>query len=90
MQSTYTKQIKLTTPEVKMESPDEKLLSEIASYLEKNLTDPQLSVVNLSKQMGMSRSTLYAKLLELTGQTPVDYIRSFRLDKAAALMEKVI
>jgi AraC-like DNA-binding protein len=27
-------------------------------------------------------------LLELTGQTPVDYIRSFRLDKAAALMEK--
>ena len=88
MQSTYSKHIKLTTPEVEMESPDEKLLAEIASYLENNLTDPQLSVVNLSKQMGMGRSTLYAKLLELTGQTPVDYIRSFRLDKAAVLMEK--
>ena len=36
----------------------------------------------------MSRSTFYNKLLELTGQTPVEYIRSFRLDRAAALMEK--
>jgi signal transduction histidine kinase/DNA-binding response OmpR family regulator len=88
MQSTYSKQIKLTAPEPVVESADEKLLTEIASYLENNLTNPQLSVENLSKQFGMSRSTLYAKLLELTGQTPVEYIRSFRLDKAAALMEK--
>jgi AraC-like DNA-binding protein len=36
----------------------------------------------------MSRTSLYSKLLELTGQSPVEYIRSFRLEKAAALMEK--
>ncbi|WP_205513588.1 hybrid sensor histidine kinase/response regulator transcription factor [Longitalea arenae] len=88
MQSTYSKQIKLTAPEPVIESANEKLLTEIASYLESNLTNPQLSVENLSKQFGMSRSTLYTKLLELTGQTPVEYIRSFRLEKAAALMEK--
>jgi signal transduction histidine kinase/ligand-binding sensor domain-containing protein/DNA-binding response OmpR family regulator len=88
MQNTYSKQIKLTTPEVAIASPDEKLLADIVSYLEKNLTNPQLSVVNLSKEMGMGRSTLYARVLELTGQTPVEYIRSFRLDKAVALMEK--
>ncbi|MFL5743382.1 MAG: two-component regulator propeller domain-containing protein [Niastella sp.] len=88
MQSTYSKQIKLTATEPVVESADEKLLTEIATYLESNLTNPQLSVENLSKQFGMSRSTLYAKLLELTGQTPVEYIRSFRLKKAAALMEK--
>ncbi len=88
MQSTYSKQIKMMTTEPVVESTDEKLLTDIVSYLENNLTNPQLSVENLSKQLKMSRSTLYAKLLELTGQTPVDYIRSFRLDKAAALMEK--
>ena len=57
-------------------------------YLEENLTDSQLSVADLSKQMGMSRSSLYSKVLELTGQTPVEYIRSVKLDKAALLLEK--
>lgn len=88
MQSTYSKQIKVTTPEVTIESPDEKLLTAIVCYLEKHLSDPQLSVEKLSKHIGMSRSTLYTKLLEITGKTPVEYIRSFRLDKAAALLEK--
>jgi signal transduction histidine kinase/ligand-binding sensor domain-containing protein/DNA-binding response OmpR family regulator len=88
MQSTYSKQIKLLATEPVVESVDEKLLTDIGSYLESNLTNPQLSVENLSRHFGMSRSTLYAKLLELTGQTPVEYIRSFRLNKAAALMEK--
>ncbi|AEV98784.1 hypothetical protein A4D02_09565 [Niastella koreensis] len=88
MQSTYTKQIKIQAAEPVIESADEKLLTEIATYLEDNLTNPQLSVESLSKQCRMSRSTLYAKLLELTGQTPVEYIRSFRLNKAALLMEK--
>ncbi|HEX6431762.1 MAG TPA: two-component regulator propeller domain-containing protein [Niastella sp.] len=88
MQSTYSKQIKVTAPEVVIESSDEKLLTIIVSYLEKNLSNPQLSVENLSKHLGMSRSTLYTKLLEITGQTPVEYIRLFRLNKAAVLMEK--
>jgi signal transduction histidine kinase/ligand-binding sensor domain-containing protein/DNA-binding response OmpR family regulator len=88
MQSAYTKQIKVVAPEVKFESADEKLLQEIVSYLEKNLTNSQLSVEGLSKEVGMSRSSLYSKLLELTGQSPVEYIRSFRLEKAVVLMEK--
>jgi AraC-like DNA-binding protein len=36
----------------------------------------------------MSRSSLYNKLLELTGQTPVEFIRSVKLEKAAILLEK--
>jgi AraC-like DNA-binding protein len=64
------------------------LLQEIVLYLEQNIENPQLSVEGLSKQFGMSRSTLYTKLLQITGQTPVEYIRSFRLGKATVLMEK--
>jgi signal transduction histidine kinase/ligand-binding sensor domain-containing protein/DNA-binding response OmpR family regulator len=88
LKTTYSRQIKVQSPEVNIESADEKLLNTIASYLEENLTNAQLSVESLSKEVGMSRSSLYSKLLELTGLTPVEYIRSYRLDKAAALMEK--
>ncbi len=88
LKNTYTKQIKVLTPEVKIESEDEKLLNKVMLYLEENLTNPQLSVEELSKHVGMSRSSLYSKLLELTGQTPVEYIRSVKLEKAAVLLEK--
>jgi AraC-like DNA-binding protein len=88
LKSTYTKQLKVLAPEVAVESADEKLMSRIMAYLEEHLTDSQFSVEQLSKAVGMSRSTLYNKLLELTGQTPVEFIRSYRLDKATTLLEK--
>jgi signal transduction histidine kinase/DNA-binding response OmpR family regulator/streptogramin lyase len=88
VKNTYSKQIKVITPVLQIESEDERLMNEVMKYLDENLTDAQLSVERLSRHVGMSRSTLYSKLLELTGQTPVEYIRSVKLDKAAVLLEK--
>ena len=88
LKNTYSKQIKIISKEVEIESENEKLLKTVMLYLEENLTNLQLSVEELSRHMGMSRSSLYSKLLELTGQTPVEYIRSVKLDKAAVLLEK--
>jgi Signal transduction histidine kinase len=88
MQNIYVKQIKVADPEIKIESVEEKLVKDIAHYLEQNIANPQLSVEAMSKHLGMSRGTLYGKMLQITGQTPVEYIRSFRLKRAAMLMEK--
>lgn len=88
LKSTYTKQIKVLAPEIRIESGNEKLMENIMHYLEENLTNSQLSVEELSRYVGMSRSSLYSKLLELTGQTPVEFIRSVKLEKAAVLLEK--
>ena len=88
LKNTYSRQIKIQPSEVKIESDDEKLLNTIMSYLEENLTNSQLSVEDLSRHVGMSRSSLYNKILELTGKTPVEYIRCVKLDKAAILLEK--
>jgi signal transduction histidine kinase/ligand-binding sensor domain-containing protein/DNA-binding response OmpR family regulator len=88
MMSTYVKQINLTAPVVRIDSSDEVLLQEIVLFLEQNIMNPQLSVEVLSKQFGMSRSTLYTKLLQIAGETPVEYIRSFKLERAALLLQK--
>ncbi|HEY8972447.1 MAG TPA: ATP-binding protein, partial [Puia sp.] len=88
LQSTYTRQIKVLTPEAVVEAEDEKLMSKVVRYLEDNLTSSQLSVESLSREVGMSRSSLYSKMLDITGETPVEYIRSFKLEKAAVLLEK--
>jgi len=88
LKNTYTKQIKILAPEINIQSDDEKLLNTIIIYLDENLTNPQLSVEDLSRHVGMSRSSLYNKILELTGKTPVEFIRSVKLDKGAVLLEK--
>ena len=88
LKSTYTKQINVLASEVAVESEDERLMKEIMLFVEENMTDLQLSVEALSRHVGMSRSSLYSKLLEMTGQTPVEFIRSVKLNKAAALLEK--
>jgi signal transduction histidine kinase/ligand-binding sensor domain-containing protein/DNA-binding response OmpR family regulator len=88
LKNTYTKRVEVLSPKIKAESSNDKLIQKIALYIEDNLTDTQLSVETLSKHVGMSRGTLYNKLLELTGQTPVEFIRSVKLDKAAQLLEQ--
>ncbi|HTR28326.1 MAG TPA: ATP-binding protein, partial [Puia sp.] len=88
LETTYTRQIKVLQPEVNLQTEDERLIQAIVQCLEENIVSPQLSVEFLSRQVGMSRSSLYSKLLEITGETPVEYIRSFKLDKAAMLLEK--
>lgn len=88
LKETYTKQIKVQTPEVIIESHSDRLLNKVVLYIEENLNNPKLSVEDLSKHVGMSRGSLYHKILELTGISPVEFIRSVKLDKATVLLEK--
>lgn len=85
---TYSKHINVETPEVQVESQDEKFLLEVTRHIEENMLQTNLSVEEVSKMMNMSRSTFYIRILALTGETPVEYIRSMRLKKAAYLLEK--
>nr|WP_294898805.1 two-component regulator propeller domain-containing protein [uncultured Pedobacter sp.] len=85
---TYSKRIKVDTPEIEIELESEKLLNKVIQYVEANLTNSQLSVEELSRHLGMSRGSLYTKILEFTGESPVNYIRSIKLDKAIVLLEK--
>jgi len=88
LKDTYTKQIKVQTPEIVIESHSDRLLNKVVLYIEENLNNPKLSVEDLSRHVGMSRGSLYHKILELTGESPVEYIRSVKLDKATVLLEK--
>lgn len=85
--ATYTKRVEVGTTPVETASENEKLLVKVNRYIEAHMEDDKLSVEQLAKYLFMSRATLYNKLVELTGETPVEYIRSVRLNKAAALLE---
>jgi signal transduction histidine kinase/ligand-binding sensor domain-containing protein/AraC-like DNA-binding protein len=84
----YSKQIRIDGPEIEVSSDKEKFLKKVRLYIEENINDDKLSVENLSGEMGMSRGSLYTKILELTGETPVEYIRTIKLERATVLLEK--
>jgi len=88
LRDTYTKQIKVQAPDLLIESHSDRLLNKIVFYIDENLNNPKLSVEDLSRHVGMSRGSLYHKILQLTGLSPVEYIRSIKLDKAKVLLEK--
>ncbi len=72
--------------EVKLQSPDEKLMQRIMAVINNNLTNEDLSVQFISQEVGISRVHLYRKMKELTNQTPHDFIRNIRLKQAANLL----
>jgi len=80
-------QIKVCFEDVYKQTEDEKFLSELVEYVKQNISNPNLSVIALSRDMKMSRVWLYKKLLLLTGISPVEFIRAVRLQKAIQLLE---
>jgi len=87
LKNTYSRQLKIITPDIEFESEDEKLMLAVSQYIEDNLNSTKLSVEDLSRHVCMSRGSLYNKIVTLTGETPVEFIRSVKLNKAAALLE---
>jgi AraC-like DNA-binding protein len=52
----------------------------------KNLSEPDFNVEEMSKRLYISRATLHRKIQALTGETPTDFLRSFRLQRALKLL----
>jgi DNA-binding response OmpR family regulator len=81
-----TEQLEGQMEEVKVKSPDEKLLDRIMNTINKQLNNSDLSVDMIADEVGISRVHLHRKMKELTGQTPHDFIRTLRLKQAANLL----
>ncbi|MCT4587567.1 MAG: ATP-binding protein [Carboxylicivirga sp.] len=66
---------------------DQAFINKLNEALEAALDNSDFNVDQLSSEVALSPSGLYRKVKALTGQSPVDYIRTFRLNKAAYLLK---
>lgn len=87
-QREYRRFIDVKASPIQITSLDEKLISKALEVVEAKLSDPEFTVEELSRELGMSRVHLYKKLQALTGKSPIEFIRSLRLQHAAQLLEK--
>lgn len=76
----------LEPEEVVVEDKDSTFLLRVIKYIKSDLSNPDLKVDDVSKEVGMSRTPFFKKLKALTGLTPNDLIRDIRLNQAAKLL----
>ncbi|WP_455586763.1 hybrid sensor histidine kinase/response regulator transcription factor [Bacteroides sp.] len=72
--------------EVTFSQADESFLLKVNKLIAMHLENPELDVNFLSKEMCMSRATLYNKLKALTDMGGNDYINKLRLERVIQLM----
>ena len=82
----FETELEITTQQITITTMDDRLLQQAINVINENIGNPDFSVVELSAALCMHRSNLYKKLVFITGKTPVEFIRSIRLKKAATLL----
>ncbi len=66
---------------------DKVLVQKAIAVVERNLGDPTLDPQKMSRELGLSRSLLYAKLKSLTGMSVNEFVKDIRLKKAAWILQ---
>lgn len=65
---------------------DNDFMMKFCNAVERSLSNPDLSVEDISTELCMSRAQLYRRVKALTGKSPVEIIRQMRLAKADKLL----
>lgn len=63
-------------------------MQQVQALIEKNLSNAEYSIEDLSRDMAMSRASLHRKVKAASGITPTELMRSRRLNRAAELLKE--
>jgi signal transduction histidine kinase/DNA-binding response OmpR family regulator len=84
----YLRQAELHPTEVAVNSIDKLFLEKAIKFVEDNLDDPEISIEDFASILAMSRSQLYRKFIAVLGEKPNEFIRKYRLKRAADLIKQ--
>lgn len=77
-----------TTGEAMPAGPEADFIRAINDSIAKQMGEETFSIETLAFDMAMSRTNFFRKFKALTGVTPNDYLKNYRLDKAAQLIRE--
>ena len=83
----FRQKMNIEPSEITITPLDEQFIKKAIALVEKNIADSEFSVETMATEVGMSRTTLYKKLMTITGQGPAEFIRTIRIKRGRALLE---
>jgi signal transduction histidine kinase/DNA-binding response OmpR family regulator len=84
----FSREVVLQPSEIAITSADEVFLQRAMKTVETFMEDPDFSVEKFGYEVGMSRAQLHRKLRALINQSPSDFIRSMRLQRASQMLKQ--
>ena len=84
----YQQQFMMKPQEVKLESPDDRMLAKLSRLMEEHVDDPEFNVNKMCEAVDMSHMQFIRKIKQLTGKKPVELLKSFRLTRAQDLLRQ--
>ena len=70
------------------DSQDARLLAKITDTVEAHIADSDFNVTRLQESLEIGSKLLYRKVKQMTGKTPVEFIRYIRLQRASVLLRE--
>lgn len=83
----YSRELHLAPKQIAVTSVDESFLKRVMETVETYMGDPDFSMEKFGQEVGLSRMQLHRKLKALTDESPGDFLRSMRLQRARRLLE---
>ena len=87
MKARFSRRVYLEEPlATGLNERERNFLSRFETVLEENFSDPDLDIGAMASKLAVSTRQLQRKLKALTGHSPAEYLRAFRLKEAASLL----
>jgi len=84
----FSREISVAPRDIVITPVDEQFLQRAMDVVEAHMDDNQFNLSGLCNEMNMSQSTIFRKLDALTNLSPIGFIRSIRLKRAASLLQQ--
>ncbi len=86
LKTRFSRHIQSTYKDLPMKSSDERFLDKAISVVYNQMSNSEFDITQFSSAMNLSRTHLYKKLKVITDQSPSEFIRNLRLQRAAELL----
>jgi signal transduction histidine kinase/ligand-binding sensor domain-containing protein/DNA-binding response OmpR family regulator len=88
LRQVFSSKMVIEPHDIAITSLDEQFITRTLDLVEKNISKTDYTVEELSRDLGISRTLLYKKILALSGKPPLEFMRTLRLKRAAQLLQK--
>ncbi len=78
----------LKPKDIAITSADERFLQRVMDTIEAQIGNPDFGVYDFGRKVGLSHSQLHRKIRALTDRSPIEFIRTLRLKRAADLLKQ--
>ena len=87
-QRQFREKIDVAPSEITITPVDEQFIQQAIKICEDHISDTEFSVEVLGRELSLSRTYLYKKLVNITGKGPAEFIRTIRMKRGKQYLEK--